>query len=861
MPADKTYPLLVDALLDGKFRVTKEIGRGGMAAVYEAENIDIGKRVAVKVLAAELVSSRTVTERFIREARAAAAIRSPYICDVYDVGTFDDRPFLVMELLEGESLYDRLSRVRRLDIKQTLTVASQVAKGLVKAHDVNIVHRDLKPENIFLTKDEDGEIVSKIVDFGLAKFYEPALEGGAAARLTKEGALFGTPAYMSPEQAKAQGEVDQRADLWALACIVYECLTGRTVWNVDQGVAMILAQIAGAPIPRPSRLRDDLPATFDDWFLRALDRNPDKRFQSAKEFSDSLLFALDPPEGSIKLAPIHTEEEGDAVDHLVDLQPELTSGPSSPRRGVDTAALGGFGTPVASDEAVALLPSIPSQRARGPGVAIAVLLAMSALALSGYAVWFYVLHPAERAHLARKTGFGPTSKTAAPAPRRGDLAETEPFALQIATAQQHLARGDTDVAVQLFKGAFDASGQSNAARSLYIHAEVIGENPSTAPCRATGLGRPRPFTGNLDASSLPAIALSPSGLVVGWAETDPATRRRFAYTTTLDSVFRRVTPTVTVTPEAKLVQQPSLEPLDDGLALLYWDSSPEGAGVFVRRLDMTGSIAAPPIPVSPSGEKQSFPTLTREADGKLWVAWTEKDGARVSNILVRPLGKDLKPSGSTARLTRYVPPVRNTSTASHAALAIAHGFLNVAYSLERGLEHHVFALRVSLSDPELVGGGLPAPSEETQKREPDRFLGQIVPVSAGLGQHTDPSIACIETGCYVAWDDQKNGAHAAFFSGTTGEVIWRRELGPKALSPSLAVAGAEVAIAWYDGGKLRLAKMGRDGVGLPTLLGRATGYQPAPSLLAGQKPGEWIIGWRDFEAGLHEGFVVRAECK
>src|SRR5262249_50508909 len=154
--------------------------------------------------------------------------------------------------------------------------------------------------------------------------------------------------------------------------------------------------------------------------------------------------------------------------------------------------------------------------------------------------------------------------------------------------------------VQLFKGAFDASGQSNAARSFYVHAEVIGENPKTAPCTVTGLGRPRPFAGNLDASSLPTIALEPSGLVAGWAETDPATRRRFAFTTTLDSVLRRVTPTVTVTPEAKLVQQPALVSLDDGLALLYWDSSPEGAGVFVRKLDPSGSIAGAPTAVSPS---------------------------------------------------------------------------------------------------------------------------------------------------------------------------------------------------------------------------------------------------------------------
>src|SRR5205809_7609392 len=113
MPLEKTHPLPVDSILDGKFRITKEIGRGGMAAVYEAENIDIGKRVAVKILAAELITSKIVRERFLREARACAAIRSPYICDIYDSGVYEERPFLVMELLEGESLYDRLTRLRR----------------------------------------------------------------------------------------------------------------------------------------------------------------------------------------------------------------------------------------------------------------------------------------------------------------------------------------------------------------------------------------------------------------------------------------------------------------------------------------------------------------------------------------------------------------------------------------------------------------------------------------------------------------------------------------------------------------------------------------------------------------------------
>ncbi len=858
MSAEKTHPLPVGAILDGKFRVTKEIGRGGMAAVYEAENIDIGKRVAVKVLAAELVSSKTVTERFLREARAAAAIRSPYICDVYDVGMFDNRPFLVMELLEGESLYDRLSRVRRLDNQPTIRIATQVAKGLVKAHDANIVHRDLKPENIFLTKNEDGEVVAKIVDFGLAKFYEPALEGGPAARLTKEGALFGTPAYMSPEQAKAQGEVDQRADLWALACIVYECLTGRTVWNVDQGVAMILAQIAGAPIPRPTRVREDLPKTFDDWFLRALDRNPDKRFQTAKEFADSLLFALDPPEGSIKLAPIHTEEEAGAVDELVS-RDAATAAPSVPSS-QKAATLAVTPEPVASDDTAALAPSIPPASARGSGLAIGMLVTTSVLALGGYAGWFYVLHPPERGHPRHPHQIAPTP-VASVERRRTDLAETDPYALQISTAQEHLARGETDVAVQLFKGAFDASPQSNAARSFYNHAEVIGENQATAPCRVTGLGRPRPFAGSPDASSLPTVALAPNGVVVSWAETDPATRRRFAYTTTLDTSFRRVTQIIVATPEGKLVQQPTLDPIDDGLVLLYWDSASDGDGVFARKLDATGSISGPPVVVSPSSDKQSYPAVTREPSGRIWVAWSEKDGARVADILARPLGPDLKPTSISARLTRYVAPQRSTSTASHPAIAVAHGYLNVAYSLERGVEHHVYALRVPLTDPQLFHGGLPAPPDNPAPREPDRFLGQIVPVSSGPGQHTEPRIACVEAGCFVAWDDQKAGAHVAFLAGTNGEVIWRRDLGQRAQGPSLAMASNNVAIAWYEASRVRLAKLGRDGVGEPTLLGHVSGYQPPPSLTPGARPGEWIVGWRDFESGQYEGFVARADCK
>src|SRR5882724_3052251 len=281
-------------VLSGKYRLTRELGRGGMAAVYEAENVDIGKRVAVKVLAAELTTSTIVVERFLREARAAAAISSPFICDVYDSGKLEDgRPFLVLELLEGESLYERMTHVRQIDVATTVRMMSQVARGLTKAHAAGIVHRDLKPENIFLTTDEEGHLLSKILDFGLAKFYLPMEDNEPAkARLTREGAVFGTPAYMSPEQVKGQGQVDHRADLWALGCMTYECLTGRTVWSTEQGVAMTFAQIASAPLPNVLAFRPDLPRAFQTWFEKALARSPDARFQTAKELADGLAEAL-----------------------------------------------------------------------------------------------------------------------------------------------------------------------------------------------------------------------------------------------------------------------------------------------------------------------------------------------------------------------------------------------------------------------------------------------------------------------------------------------------------------------------------------------------------------------------------------
>jgi len=496
-------------VLEGKFRITREIGRGGMAAVYEAENVDIGKRVAVKILAAELITSRVVRERFIREARAAASIRSPYICDVYDSGMFEDRPFLVMELLEGESLYDMMTRVRQIDVQTTLRVATHTARGLAKATESNIVHRDLKPENIFLTKDEEGNLLAKIVDFGLAKFYEPTAADAQSVRLTREGALFGTPAYMSPEQAKGQGEVDHRADLWALGCIVYECLTGQTVWSVDQGVAMILAQIASSPLPRPSKLRPDLPASFDRWFERALHRDAEKRFQNAREFSESLTEALTGRD-SDKPAPA---DDGRSDDTIVTSQFLDASGRAAQDTGPDTAALPSGANSNGRDFGA---------RKSGGFNAISALMVLAAITLGGYATWLYVLHPPGKPEPKPLSVASARPQPSARSKRAAKPVESAPvsdvesdgYAKKIGEAQQLLVT-DPAGAIEMLRSTLKG-GEMPATRSLLAHAQVLLEE--TGKCKVTGIARPRPFQLEVPVSR-PAIALAKARWWPGWTIT------------------------------------------------------------------------------------------------------------------------------------------------------------------------------------------------------------------------------------------------------------------------------------------------------------------------------------------------------
>lgn len=269
-----------------RFRLVRELGRGGMGSVWLAHHTSLDVPCAVKFINAEAIDVPEIRARFEREAKAAASLRSPNVVNILDYGVSEVGPYIAMEFLDGEDLAHRLERRGRLGPQETVEIVGNVARALTRAHAAGLVHRDLKPENVFLVRDEDREIV-KVLDFGIAKVNRLASTDGA----TKTGSLLGTPSYMSPEQAQGIKAVDHRSDLWSLAVVAFRCLTGRLPF-VSEALGDLLMQIIVHPLPVPSAIAPDLSPAFDAWWARAAARDPAQRFQTAREEADALAAAF-----------------------------------------------------------------------------------------------------------------------------------------------------------------------------------------------------------------------------------------------------------------------------------------------------------------------------------------------------------------------------------------------------------------------------------------------------------------------------------------------------------------------------------------------------------------------------------------
>jgi serine/threonine-protein kinase len=274
----------------GRYVIEGELGHGATAAVYLARDLKHGRHVALKVLRPDLAASLE-SARFLREIRLLARLQHPHILPLFDSGEHDGALFYVMPRVEGETLGQRLRRDGQVAVGEALRITREVADALAYAHAHDVVHRDIKPDNILL----DGTH-ALVADFGIARAVHRAVDSGD--RITSAGLAIGTPAYMSPEQASGEREVEGRSDIYSLACVLYEMLAGRYPFQGPSLQSMIARRFAGPP-PPVSTLREGVPREVDEALTRALQPAPEDRFQTVREFCE----ALPPP--TAETAPVH----------------------------------------------------------------------------------------------------------------------------------------------------------------------------------------------------------------------------------------------------------------------------------------------------------------------------------------------------------------------------------------------------------------------------------------------------------------------------------------------------------------------------------------------------------------------------
>ena len=279
-------------LIQGKYRVDRVIGRGGMGVVLSAMHVDLNQRVAIKFL--EVVREEQGGDfraRFVLEARVCAKLKNPHIARVQDVSVWQGiYPFMVMDYLEGEDLRHVLSTRGKLPIDQAVDYAVQICEGLAEAHAQGIIHRDLKPPNIFITKQHDGSDLVKVLDFGISKW----TSGEGVEELTKDGMMLGSPKYMSPEQLNGSG-IDSRSDVWSIGAILYTMLTGAPPFNFAQVSKTYLAIASGSPPPAPSTMEPSISPELDAVILGCMTLDRRARIQNVAELAGMLLEAVGSP--------------------------------------------------------------------------------------------------------------------------------------------------------------------------------------------------------------------------------------------------------------------------------------------------------------------------------------------------------------------------------------------------------------------------------------------------------------------------------------------------------------------------------------------------------------------------------------
>ncbi len=480
---------MIGKTLDGRYRIDRILGEGGMGAVYEATHVGTGRRVAVKVIQQIALGDTDVFARFQREARASSSVDTRHIVEVLDSGRDPESglPFMAMEKLKGEDLGAHITRRGAMPRSLALRVVAQACIGLGKAHHADVVHRDIKPANLFLTEEEDDEVVVKILDFGIAKVRpKSALEGEGLA-LTQTGRLLGTPLYMSPEQAQGMKDIDHRTDIWSLGAVLFEALTSQPPFDVENLGKLILA-ICSKPVRLPSSVVPGIPPEIDAIVCRAMKIERDERYASADELLDDLLVHL--PDGyGIALhelngadrptAPLRRTAGSGRRVPSVGASDRASKPTSSVRVTPPTKPPADLVETRAADEEVGVASTLyasvgampsPQRRRRRLGAAIAALV----LASGAAGLWLRARAPSEAA------GGGPGSTTAR---ATGAATVIEPSAAAPATTSPPVPSDAATAASPPPSSAATPSASTSAqprAASLHVDGSAKRVAPSSA---------------------------------------------------------------------------------------------------------------------------------------------------------------------------------------------------------------------------------------------------------------------------------------------------------------------------------------------------------------------------------------------
>jgi serine/threonine-protein kinase len=283
VPSTASWTFVPGQILAGKYRADRVIGSGAMGVLVGARHLSLDQTVAIKVMRQVAETNDEARQRFLREAKATAKVKSPHVARIFDVGQLETGElYIAMEFLDGVDLGRLLHEGGALSVVDAVSYIHQGLAGLGDAHDQGIVHRDLKPENLFRTRSRDGAPLIKVLDFGLSK-----LEGGGEGSLTKTAAVFGTPLYISPEQLRDSKHVDQRTDVWAMGVILYTLLAGKNPFSADH-IARVLIKVARTEPPPLDTVRPDVPAELARVIGWSMSKDPARRLPTARDFALAL---------------------------------------------------------------------------------------------------------------------------------------------------------------------------------------------------------------------------------------------------------------------------------------------------------------------------------------------------------------------------------------------------------------------------------------------------------------------------------------------------------------------------------------------------------------------------------------------